>query len=371
MEGAPGWRAASQRISESRFRDSTQHDQNHSANPAALAVDRKFTASLFSQPHSSSVAPSRLSKKRPKTAPARTHREQSPDRRAGPRVPAPATTACRNHAGQRAGQAHGAIPARLHRAQGRNHARPAAKHLPDLRGNCVCRGFSQRGQRQSKQRRLRDDHDAEASGNPTARYCTGPLDTSAAKPRLAATCDADRPIRLSAVPSRSFFARPTCVAAKASTETASVGIRAVCHGCIGEHGGGKHEAGRDRCARCRCRRRGRPQPPGNKPQQRAQPDRPNRHGSRLGRPRKAGKQHIRAREGQHRKQHQLRLPGQFFLSHASSYPVAAARKRYAVTVWPAVADDKLSRSCVQEGCRGHGSPHASDLQSPSKQERTA
>ncbi len=139
----------------------------HSAAPAALAVERKLTASLFSQPRSSSVAPSRLSKKRPKTAPAATYREQSQIAAQGPGSGA-GNRSRRNHAGQRAGQAHRAVPARIHRAQGCNHARPAAEHLPDLGGDCVCRGFSQRGQRQGKKRRLRDRHGAESSGNRAA-----------------------------------------------------------------------------------------------------------------------------------------------------------------------------------------------------------
>ena len=40
------------------------------AQATALAVDTKFTASLLSQPARSSVAPSRLSKSKPKTPPA-------------------------------------------------------------------------------------------------------------------------------------------------------------------------------------------------------------------------------------------------------------------------------------------------------------
>ena len=70
-----------------------------SANAAALAVERKLTASLFSQPHSSSVAPSRLSKKRPKTAPAELTAEQSPISAQGQGARA-GNHACRNYAGQ-------------------------------------------------------------------------------------------------------------------------------------------------------------------------------------------------------------------------------------------------------------------------------
>ncbi len=127
---------------------------------------------------------------------------------------------------------------------------------------------------------------------------------------------------------------------------------------IGEHGCGKHEAGRDGCARCRRCRRGRPQPPGHQPQQRAQPYGPNRYGSRLGRPRKAGKQHIRAREGQHRKQHQLRLPGQFFLSHASSYPVAAPGK--SAVPWPSTGREELIFSSSTSQVRA-AAPHPAGL----------
>ena len=47
---------------------------------------------------------------------------------------------------------------------------------------------------------------------------------------------------------------------------------------------------------------------------------------RLGRPPIAVEHHIGARKRQHRKQHQLRLPGQLFLSHASSYPCGCARQ---------------------------------------------
>src|SRR5215469_6655256 len=45
-----------------------------SAQATALAVERKFTASLLSHPARSSVAPSRLSKNKPKTPPAQLTR---------------------------------------------------------------------------------------------------------------------------------------------------------------------------------------------------------------------------------------------------------------------------------------------------------
>src|SRR5215469_5700151 len=44
------------------------------AQATALAVERKFTASLLSHPARSSVAPSRLSKNKPKTPPAQLKR---------------------------------------------------------------------------------------------------------------------------------------------------------------------------------------------------------------------------------------------------------------------------------------------------------
>ena len=47
--------------------------QGARANAAALPVERKLTASLLSQPRRSSVAPSKLSKKKPKMPPALAH----------------------------------------------------------------------------------------------------------------------------------------------------------------------------------------------------------------------------------------------------------------------------------------------------------
>ncbi len=62
---------------------------NASAKLAALAVDRKFTASLFSRLCSSNVAPSRLSKSNPNTAPAQLTQSSSQLPR-NAQVPAPA-----------------------------------------------------------------------------------------------------------------------------------------------------------------------------------------------------------------------------------------------------------------------------------------
>ena len=58
-----------------------------------------------------------------------------------------------------------------------------------------------------------------------------------------------------------FLSRPIRVAAKASTETASVGMSAVCQGSIRELAGREHQAGRDQRARGRRARCGRSQIP--------------------------------------------------------------------------------------------------------------
>ena len=70
-------------IADARVRK-RQNCQQAKRKAAALAVDRKFTASLLSQPRRSSVAPSRLSKNRPKTAARPADAEKMTDRRAKP-----------------------------------------------------------------------------------------------------------------------------------------------------------------------------------------------------------------------------------------------------------------------------------------------
>ena len=60
--------------------------------------------------------------------------------------------------------------------------------------------------------------------------CTTSLQASAATPRLAATWEAVRPWRFSAVPMRTFCSRPTRVAKWVSRKTASTGTSADCQG---------------------------------------------------------------------------------------------------------------------------------------------
>ena len=153
-----------------------------------------------------------------------------------------------------------------------------------------------------------------------SQNCAGPVDTSAANPRFAATCDADRPLRFSAVPRLSFFARPTQVERKARNATASTGVSAVCQGWYGN-------------ATVENMRLAVITAPVSAPAGVAARSRqvtsprtalsPIAHiatatdsAAHSWQPRKT----CSPRKGQHHKQHQLRLPVQFFLSHASSYP---------------------------------------------------
>ena len=65
---------------------------------------------------------------------------------------------------------------------------------------------------------------------PASQLCVKSLEASAATPRLAVTCAAVRPCRLSAVPNRSFCFRPRRVPIQVSTKTAITGASAVRQG---------------------------------------------------------------------------------------------------------------------------------------------
>ena len=131
------------------------------------------------------------------------------------------------------------------------------------------------------------------------------IPASAATPRFAATCEAVRPRRASAVPSDSFRRRPNRVAQKVSTSSASSGHSAVC-----SPGVCSHKRRRDhRPGQCRSRR-SRPRREDHRSQQqtdrRADPQRCVMRVPKL--PRLQRHPHRRHRHQQ--QQHRLRLPAQ-------------------------------------------------------------
>src|ERR1035437_8024768 len=200
-----------------------------SAKAAALAVDKKLTASLFSQPRRSSVAPSRLSKKRPKTPPAQLIQNIAAPP-PSPQLPTAATIP--------AADTPASVPTRL--------------MAPSVPGSTLCRVVIIRGRppriwpiseetvsaaaSASAARPAANNSSGAACENqllPTSIDCASPSQASPATPRLAATYDAVLPSRSSAMPNRSFCSRPRRVEISASKKTASTGIKAVCQGAYG------------------------------------------------------------------------------------------------------------------------------------------
>jgi len=175
-----------------------RYASNRSANAEALAVDRKFTASLLSQPFFSSVAPSRLSKKSPNTAPAQLSlkRVQSP-RRA--QLPAPATmAAATNPARVPATLTAPSVPGSTARNVVIIRGRPPSTcPISDETVSAAASASAAKGIASNRAPAWAGRGSQRLSSNHTI---TGSLETSAAMPRFAATCEADRPRRSSAVP---------------------------------------------------------------------------------------------------------------------------------------------------------------------------
>ena len=185
--------------------------------------------SLFSHPRRSRVAPSKLSKNSPKTPPAKADekREQIATHRISSDK---CDNSGRGYSRERSAETDGPVGAGRRFAQRGDHARRGAEHLSQFGGDGIGRRLGKRRQSDNNERHGHDGGASRTSLYPSAGTGINPFDTRAAMPRLAATCDASRPRRFSAMLSRSFCARPSRVARWASRETASTGSSAVCHG---------------------------------------------------------------------------------------------------------------------------------------------
>ena len=117
-----------------------------------------------------------------------------------------------DHPSRRPPDADAPIGPRRHRLQARDQQRPPAESLPEFARNGVRGGFRHGRRRSQKPPRL-------------PRRAKSMAQTAAA-PRFASTCDALRPSRRSAVPSRCFLDRPTRVATQVTTNSASNAINA-------------------------------------------------------------------------------------------------------------------------------------------------
>ena len=290
-----------------------------SANPAALAVDRKFTASLFSQPRRSSVAPSRLSKNRPKTPPAQLTAEHGQVAAASPGFrrprrgpPQPLQPAFRPGSWRR--------PCRVRPAQGRDHARLAAQHLADLRRDRIRGCLSQRRQPHGKQRhRAREPARAKPAGvgQPGLRKFAGGQRRHA---------QIGRHLRRRSAPAVS----PPCPAAPSAPGPAGWQLRRArdrqhrdqrrLPWLIGKDRCGKHQAGRDHRAGNAACRRGRAQLRSTTSAEAAGSGPASRWPrAAIVWPTSGFAAPLRPRKRKHEEQHELRLPDQLHLSHASSY----------------------------------------------------
>ena len=140
----------------------------------------------------SSVAPSRLSKKQSEDAarPADAQTSASPPRRAafrrGQQRP-------RQRSGQGAAEADGAIRARFCYRRVVIMRGCPFEHLAQFRGNRVGRGLAQSRKPHGEDSRRAEIESREPACDRSASVCAKSDETSAATPRLAATCEAARP----------------------------------------------------------------------------------------------------------------------------------------------------------------------------------